>query len=106
MRMRLQTIAPKQFCTLPLTHEQLLEVAPVIAENKETPTHLPILVESNVVGCDWRTHTGQTDGDNADHIRQGRVLQPLRLVAQHHPHKQIRSEERRVGKECVSTCRS
>src|SRR3546814_13939873 len=34
--------------------------------------------------------------------RRGDVSQRVRLIMEHH----FRSEERRVGKECVSTCRS
>src|SRR3546814_20438915 len=44
-------------------------------------------------------------GDRTDHGQAARALEPRRgRVADTHLRK--RSEERRVGKECVSTCRS
>src|SRR3546814_7255605 len=47
------------------------------------------------------------DGDDADSIRKSAIVQEdLETLAPKVPEHVRRSEERRVGKECVSTCRS
>src|SRR3546814_9960438 len=55
---------------------------------------------------DWSSDVCSSDLGSLDAIGLGRRLE---RIAQHHRGRQNRgqrSEERRVGKECVSTCRS
>src|SRR5690606_16584262 len=66
-----------------LTHEQLLEIAGVVAEHEETPPHLPVLVESDVVRGDGRTDTRNAHHDDTDYVWDVRIFEPVRLVAQH-----------------------
>src|SRR3546814_11604625 len=58
---------------------------------------LAIVVHVAVVGGD------RAVGDQPEAVR--RQLDEVRVVADQ-DHRALRSEERRVGKECVSTCRS
>src|SRR3546814_6646578 len=71
---------------------------------------------SDVCSSDLREHNpGDADGDEKEKYRAPMNViddQPADAGSEQHAgmkrggHKALRSEERRVGKECVSTCRS
>src|SRR3546814_12347802 len=86
---------------------------PVFAWKGETEEEYEWCVEQTIVGKDgWRPNMLLDDGGDLTvimHAKYPELMKDVRGVSEETTtgvHRLYRSEERRVGKECVSTCRS
>src|SRR3546814_493565 len=71
----------------------------LVGQEGWAPFERSMLLQS--IDTHWRNHLSALD-----HLRQGIHLRGYAQKDPKQEYKRERSEERRVGKECVSTCRS